>query len=155
MKKIVILVLVISMLTTVAYAQGESSIKGIGGRAGFSISPEQFFIGGFMDMGQLVGPMRVVPNLEIGFGDNHTSFCINGDLIYDIEDTPFSAGAELGINHVSYSSAWGSASATDIGLSILGNYKLELGNGTPLILEAKLGLTNSADFKVSAGYNFF
>ncbi len=156
MKKIVILVLAISMLATFAFAEGETKSMDIGARAGYSISPDQIFLGAHMDLGQLVGPMRVVPNIEIGFGNDVTLMCFNGDLIYDIENTPFSVGGELGLIHSSVDlGPFGSASSTDIGLSILGDYRLEMSNGKTLLLEGKLGLTNSPDFKFTVGYNFF
>lgn len=166
MKKLMILVLAIGMLATSAYAEGETETTGstIGARAGYSISPDQFFFGAHMDLGQLAGPMRIVPNVEIGFGDNLTLICINGDLVYDFADTPWSVGGELGIIYSSWDDGGLSdipgfesydSSSTDIGLSVLGDYRLVMSNGKTLLLEGKLGLTNSPDFKFTVGYNFF
>lgn len=163
MKKLVILVLAISMMATVTYGQEESSSSNIGLRAGYSISPDQIFLGAHMDMGQLVGPMRLVPNVEIGFGNSMTLVCINGDLVYDFADTPWSVGGELGIIYTSWDDGGLSdipgydfdSSSTDIGLSVLGNYRLAMSNGKTLLLEGKLGLANSPDFKITVGYNFF
>ncbi len=165
MKKLVILVMALSLMAGMAFAEGESGSEslGIGARAGYSISPDQFFLGAHMDLGQLVGPMRLVPNIEIGFGSSLTTMCFNGDLLYDFEGTPWAAGGELGIIHTSWDDGGLSdipgveydSSNTEIGLSVLGNYNLELSNGKILLLEAKLGLANSPDFKLTVGYNFF
>jgi len=162
MKKMLVLVMALSLISTVAMAEGESSGMQIGLRGGLSLSPDQIHFGAHTDLGQLVGPMRVVPNVEIGFGDNLTMICINGDLLYDFPETPFSIGGEVGINYMKYDfgdlGAFSSVvddTSTDIGFSVLGNYNLVLNNGKTLLLEAKLGLANSADFKLTAGYNFF
>ncbi len=165
-KKIVIFTLVLSMVASFAFAEGEAESKSldIGARAGYSISPDQFFLGAHMDLGKLVGPMRLVPNIEIGFGNDLTTMCFNGDLIYDFEDTPWGVGGELGIIHTSWDDGGLSdipgyedidSSSTDIGLSALGNYRLEMSNGKILLLEGKIGLANSPDFKLTVGYNFF
>ncbi len=163
MKKILVLVLALGLVSSVAVAEGESSGMEIGLRAGLTLSPDQFHVGAHTDLGQLVGPMRLVPNIEVGFGDSITMICINGDLVYDFPDTPFSVGGELGINYMKfdfgdYESIPGfevDDTSTDLGISVLGNYNLKMSNGKTLLLEAKLGLTNSADFKFTAGYNFF
>lgn len=163
MKKLVILVMVICMMANVALAQDESTGSTIGARAGYSLSPDQFFLGAHMDMGQIVGPMRLVPNVEIGFGNDLTLVCLNGDLVYDFAGTPWSVGGELGIIFTSwddqgYNDIPGvdiDTSSTDVGLSVLGDYRLEMSNGKTLLLEGKLGLSNSPDFKFTVGYNFF
>ncbi len=164
MKKCLILVLAISLVATFAFAEGESKSSTIGARAGYSISPDQIFLGAHMDLGKLLGPMRLVPNFEIGFGNDVTVMCFNGDLIYDFEGTPWSVGGEVGFIHTSWDDyglseipGYGDfdTSSTDIGLSVLGDYRLEMSNGKILLLEGKLGLTNSPDFKITVGYNFF
>lgn len=166
MKKMVVLLIALSLVATVAMAEGEtsdSSTGAIGLRAGLSLSPDQFHFGAHTNLGQIVGPMRLVPNIEIGFGDDMTMICLNGDLVYDFPDTPFSVGGELGINYVKYDFGDFESipgfevddTSTDLGLSVLANYNLVMGSGKTLLLEAKLGLSNSADFKFTAGYNFF
>ena len=165
MKKIVILALAISMMATMAFAQGETESKpmAFGARVGYSISPDQFYVGAQADLGNVFGPGRLVPNVEFGFGDNLTTICFNGDYLYDFEGTPWTVGGEVGIIYTSWDDGGLSdipgydydSSSTDIGLSVLGNYNLVLSNGKILVLEAKLGLANSPDFKLGVGYNFF
>jgi hypothetical protein len=164
MKKMLVLVMALSLVASVAMAQGEkTSSSNIGLRAGLSLSPDQVHVGAHMNMGQIVGPLRLVPNVEIGFGESITMICLNGDFVYDFPDTPFSVGGEIGLNYAKYDFGDYSSipgleiddSTTDLGLSILADYNLVLSNGKTLLLEAKLGLTDSADFKFTAGYNFF
>jgi len=103
-----------------------------------------------MDMGQVLPPMRLVPNVEIGFGNDVTMICFNGDLIYDFADSPFGIGGELGLNYADVSNA---GSNTDLGMSVLGNYRLVMKNGHNMLLEAKIGLLDSPDFKFTVGYS--
>ncbi len=165
MKKIVILALAISMVASFAFAQegAESKSTAFGARVGYSFSPDQFYVGAQADFGHVFGPGRLVPNFEIGFGDSFTTMCFNGDYLYDFEGTPWTVGGEIGVIHSSWDDGGLSdipgfdfdTSSTDIGLSVLGNYNLEMSNGKTLVLEAKLGLANSPDFKLGAGYYFF
>lgn len=145
MKRIVLLTLVLVM------AAGSASAGQFGLRGGLTLDPDQFHIGGHMDMGQIVGPMRLVPNIEIGFGNDITFVAFNGDLVYDFADTPWSIGGELGLNVVDHKDF---DSQTDFGLSVLGNYRVGLSSGKTLLLEAKLGLVDSPDAKFTVGWNF-
>lgn len=167
MKKSLVLVLALCLVACAAMAQDEAAASKkmeIGLRAGYSMSPDQFHFGAHTDLGQVIEPLRLVPNIEIGFGDNITMICLNGDLLYDFPDTPFSVGGEIGINYIKYD--FGEFSSipgldiddtdTGLGVSILGNYNYLMSNGKTLLLEAKLGLTDKTpDFKITAGYNFF
>lgn len=165
MKKIVIFALMISLVATCAFAEGETEGKVLktGARVGYSFSPDQFFIGAHTDLGNVIGPTRLVPNIEFGFGGDWTTIALNADFLYDFEGTAWSVGGEVGIIRTSwddhgYSDIPGvdyDTSSTDLGLSVLGGYRLQMSNGTTLLLEGKLGLANSPDFKLSVGYNFF
>ncbi len=156
MKRAVLLSLVVCLLA------GTASATEYGARAGVSLSPDQFHIGGHADLGLVTDSLRLVPNVEIGFGDNLTLIAVNGDLIYDFPNTPWSVGGELGLNFSKYD--FGNLSnvpgfevddtSTDFGLSALGNYRLVLDSGKTLLLEGKLGLVDSPDFKITVGWNF-
>ena len=145
MKRLVLLTFVICLL-----ASGASASE-LGFRAGLTVDPDQFHVGAHLDLGQVIPPLRLVPNVEIGFGDNATLIAFNGDLLYDFADTPWSLGGELGMNYVDHDNA---GSNTDFGLSVLGNYRLGLNSGKTLLLEAKLGLVDSPDFKFTIGWTF-
>ena len=136
---------------TILLTAGTATAAQYGMRAGLSLSPDQFVVGGQMDLGAAIGATRLVPNVELGFGNSLTTVAFNGGLIYDFPDTPWSLGGELGLNIADHSSG---ASSTDLGLSVLGDYRLGLSSGKTLILEAKLGLVDSADFKFTVGWSF-
>jgi hypothetical protein len=145
MKRLVLLSIAICLVA------GTASAAEFGLRGGLTIDPDQFHIGGHIDLGPVLDPLRIVPNIEIGFGSDHTVIAFNGDLIYDFPDTPWSIGGELGMNYVDHDNA---GSNTDFGLSVLGDYRVGLSSGKTLLLEAKLGLIDSPDFKFTVGWGF-
>lgn len=145
MKRLVLLSIAICLIA------GTASAADFGLRGGLTLSPDQFHIGAHTDVGPVIESLRLVPNVEVGFGDNFTLIALNGDLIYDFPDTPWSIGGELGMNFTDHDHA---GSNTDFGLSVLGDYRLGLSSGKTLLLEAKLGLLDSPDFKFTVGWNF-
>ena len=145
MKRLILLTLVMCL------AAGAASAAQFGLRGGLTIDPDQFHVGGHVDLGPVIAPMRIVPNVEIGFGDNFTVVALTGDLIYDFGETPWSLGGEIGMNFTDHDQG---GSNTDFGLSVLGNYRVGLSSGKTLLLEAKLGLIDSPDFKFTVGWNF-
>ena len=146
MKKLILTALTLALLATPAAAAD------IGLRAGLTSGPDQFHFGAHTDLGTILPPMRLVPNIEIGLGDDITFISFNGDLIYDFAATPFGVGGELALQYVDHDVA---GSDTELGLSALGNYRLGLDNGKTLLLEAKVGLMDAPDFKFTVGYSFF
>ena len=64
-------------------------------------------------------------------------------------------GGELGINIANYDINIPGVddTNTDIGLSAVGDYRLTLNSGKTLLLEAKLGISDSPDFKFTVGWN--
>ena len=146
MKNILFFFCTVALLATTANA-AEFGLRG-----GLTVNPDQFHVGAHVDLGNVLPPMRLVPNVEIGFGDNMTVIAMNGDLIYDFANSPFGVGGELGLI---YKDFYGHDSNTDLGLSALGNYRLGLNNGKTLLFEAKVGLLDSPDFKFTVGYSFF
>ncbi len=162
MKKMMVVVMVLALAGMSVAAEGEATGNIFGARVGYSFSPDQFFFGGHMDMGQVFAPMRLVPNLEIGFGNDLTTVALNGDLIYDFPETAFGVGGELGFVY----SNWDDhglndidgvdvdTSDTDVSLSVLGEYRHSLSNGKTMFGQLKFGLSGTADFKVLVGYNF-
>ena len=146
MKKLFLLTTVLCLAATGA------SAGDIGLRAGLTSGPDQFHIGAHTDLGTVLPPLRLVPNVEIGFGDNLTLVSLNGDFIYDFAGSPFGAGGEIAMQFWNFD---GGGSDTELGLSALGNYRLGLSNGKTLLLEIKIGLMDAPDFKATVGYTFF
>jgi hypothetical protein len=53
---------------------------GVGVRAGLSRSPDQFLVGGQLEVGPVFGPAYLAPSLDFGFGDPETVAIVNADL---------------------------------------------------------------------------
>jgi hypothetical protein len=54
----------------------------VGGRAGVSIDPEQFYFGGRAETLPLIDRLHFRPNLEIGLGDETTIAAFNAEFAY-------------------------------------------------------------------------
>src|SRR5262249_35757202 len=52
------------------------------GGGGSPAAPNQASIGGHADLGPLVGSLWFRPNIEIGFGDDVTTFALNGEVAW-------------------------------------------------------------------------
>ena len=51
-------------------------------RAGISVDPDQFFVGGHYETGPLVDRLHFKPNIEVGFGDDITLVGVNFEFVY-------------------------------------------------------------------------
>ncbi|MEN8008552.1 MAG: hypothetical protein ABFS42_16200 [Candidatus Krumholzibacteriota bacterium] len=150
MKRTILLTFALCLMTSAAFAGG------FGLRGGLTLDPDQFHFGGHYNVGQIFEPMRLVPNVEVGFGDNHTFWALNADLIWDIPESAFSIGGELGLNIVHVDVGRDpitgidySDTRSDFGLSILGDYRFN----AQWFGEMKLGLSDSPDLKLTVGFD--
>ncbi len=161
-RKIPILTMVMLILAlTTGLAAADSRDRsfgyyGWGPRVGLAVDPDQFVIGGHVDMGEPIAHLRLQPNLELGFGDDITNIEINAPLHFRFADpidvwSPY-AGLELG-----YSIAFvdGGEDNADLGVKIVGGFERHLGDGNKFFLEGKAGLSDEvADWKFLVGWTF-
>jgi hypothetical protein len=131
-------------------------------RGGATFDPDQVHVGVHMNGGELFADGWFIPNVEIGFGDNVTLVAINPELVYKFNkrgsaDWGFYIGAGLGLNIVSWDEGQDGRdhSDTDLGLNILGGMSRKLSAGNDFFLELKLGVADSPDGKVTAGFTFY
>ena len=158
-KKILMFALIIGILYSLTvYANTRPvGFNGIGPRIGFTITPDQFHFGGHIDFGDLAENLMMLPNLEIGIGDNLTTVAPSFELDYRFRSnwgawTPYLGG---GLGPVFYSAKHGDS------WSKLGLY-LEFGVGKGsstresghFFIEGKLGLVDAPDFKATVGWTF-
>lgn len=119
----------------------------LGLRAGFSLNPDQAVIGGhtLLPIGQ---GFTLVPNVDVGFGEDMVTLGFHGDLHYYFDTQtvwkPY-AGAGATFN-IMDGEAFGGGSL--IGGLAIG--KTRFGN---MFLEAKFGLGDVPDFKLLVGFN--
>jgi hypothetical protein len=125
-------------------------------RAGFTSSPDQFIVGGQLELSPVAEHLYIVPSGEVGFGDHATTLAFNGDLqyrflVHDSAVHPY-AGGGLAVYYVNVD---GGGSDTNLGADILGGMFFNERSGTPMFVEAKLGLTDEVpDWKFIFGVNF-
>lgn len=162
LRKILMVGLVAAGLPAAAFAQSSSGtgpvVTAWGPRLGFSSGPDQFVFGGQLDLGNLAPDLTLTPNVEIGLGDNATTFALNGDLHYHfrVQNSPWRpyVGGGIGFTHISIDTPFGDVSDTDVGASILGGAIVPTQSGSRFFVEGKLGLGDIADFKLLIGWNF-
>jgi len=136
-----------------------------GPRAGFSANPDQVVVGAHLDFGEIARQLGLRPNIELGLGDHVTTVAPAGDLFWLPPQKwqrwqPY-LGGELAITYakanIDYPPGYVGPkddSNTDLGLMLLGGVQTDLSNGKQLLLELKIGLTNTADLKLMAGLTF-
>lgn len=130
----------------------------LGLRAGYTSWENlgQIHMGGHAKIAEIFPNWDLIPNVELGLGDNVTLVTLNGDLVYnftELLDKPwgFYAGGELGLNIADTERN----TNTDLGISGLAGFSYDRYNGNQVIMEMKFGILDSPGFKLTFGYTFF
>lgn len=157
MKRKLFLAVLGALLVPLAAHAGTFST--IGPRIGFSTDPGQVLVGGQLVLGDAAPNLDFVPNVDLGFGDDATVISLNGDFHYRFQIQgarwqPY-AGAGIALNFVSVDNGIGNnASDTFAGGSIIVGADVPTQSGSRFFTELKLGLDDTADLKMLAGWNF-
>ncbi len=159
MKKLVIATLIAGLLCSVSAFGSKRPVgfHGIGPRLGMTVNPDQFHFGGHIDFGDISENLMILPNLEIGVGDNITTVAPSFELDYRFRSdwgawTPYLGG---GVGPIFYSWKHG-GSQTETGVYMQfgvgkGSSRSESGH---FFMEGKLGLADAPDFKATIGWTF-
>jgi hypothetical protein len=126
-----------------------AAAQGPGVRAGASVDPDQFYVGGHYETRALVQRLHFRPNLEIGFGDDVTTVGLNLEFVYKIPiEGPWNlyAGGGPALNIYSFDDD----SETNGGLNLL--FGAETSTG--LLFEVKVGAIDSPEVKFGVGYTW-
>lgn len=120
-------------------------------RAGVSLDPDQFYVGGHIETGPLVERLVFRPNVEVGFGDDVTLAAFNFEFVWKFPrgrgQWGFYAGGGPAINLYQFD---GSGDDAGGGFNVVGG----LENRKGLFFELKLGVADSPDFKFGVGFTF-
>lgn len=126
--------------------------RGWGIRAGVGDDPDQGIVGAHWDLGTLTKNLRWVPNLEGGFGDNHTIISTTLPLHYvfpvDGSVVPFAGGGPL-LAYVDHDHARGGSDfEVALGLALGAEWTLKSGNRLFLELDLTSGDTHDVKFLI-------
>jgi len=159
MKSFLIILVSTGFLSSLTVSAGTrpAGFHGIGPRIGATINPDQIHFGGHIDFGDLAGNLMMLPNVEIGIGDDLTTIAPSFELDYRFHSdwgvwTPYLGG---GIGPVFYSAKHG-GSESELGLYM----QAGIGKGRSgsqsghFFIEGKLGLVDAPDFKATVGWTF-
>jgi hypothetical protein len=139
------------LVACVAGVVPAASAQTAGVRAGVSVDPDQFFVGGHVETERLVDRVYLRPNVEVGFGDDLTTIALNIEAVYKIPldrtQWTFYAGGGPGVNFYRFD---GGGSNSQAGLNLLAGLEHDRG----FFFEVKGGAWDSPDLKFTAGYAF-
>lgn len=149
-----------TLFASSAASAGSLGYRGWGPRAGVTFDPDQFHFGAHFDMGDLASHLRFQPNVEVGVGDNFLVAGFNAEALYFFAEnwdgfSPY-AGSGVNLNWVSFDPdvpGVESVDDLDAGIPIIGGVEKGFDTGR-LLIEVKLGLIDSPDFKVTGGWTF-
>jgi len=151
--------IILALAAGLALAGTASARTPVGIRAGYTDwdGLSQAHFGAHLKVGELFPNVDLTPGLEFGFSGGATVATLNGDLAYkftELVEAPwgFYAGGSLSLNYLKPDAF---DSDLKVGLSgLIGGSHL-LNNGDQILLEVRLGILDSPDFKITAGYTFF
>ena len=127
------------------------------------MNPDQFNFGAHMDAGRLSSRVRLQPSFELGFGNGVLLAATNFDAHYLFTAKRFRpyAGGGLGLNFIDVQSGIGRSGGLDIEpvLNLVGGAEWgapRSGSGAfrRYLMEARVGMGDTPEFKLVAGVNF-
>jgi hypothetical protein len=162
--RILVALAIAAVAAAPALAQEEAggaspTLQKFGLRAGWTSwdSLNQFHFGAHYLAGELFPNVELTPNVEIGVGDDATIVAVQADLAYQFTEffqKPWGlyGGGSLAFNYYKPS---GFDSDTDLGLSLVAGGKYDFASGRQGMLEIRVGLMDSPDFKLTVGTTLF
>jgi hypothetical protein len=155
-----------SLLVAILLGLGESealaqetapSGLGFGVRAGLGLDPDQFVVGGQFTLGAKAFSLaRIVPSVDIGFGDNVTTFAFNADLLFRfiLEGTSFGLYGGGGPTLAYWDVSNSSSSSWDFGLSLTVGAQVPIFKTNATNIEGRFGIGDIPDFRLLFAFIF-
>ena len=145
------------LLPLPAVAQ-EIRYVGFGLRAGVTSDPDQFHVGAHIDAGEFAEDVRFRPSVELGFGDDVFVGVISLDVLYQFmvaAGRPY-AGGGVALAYYDFDNDArrfeGRSNEVEAGFNLFGGFEWE--GAQRYLIEARLGLGDLPDFKLTAGISF-
>jgi hypothetical protein len=162
MKYLCMAALGLLILAGVATAETDMGFMGAGVRAGFRLDPDQFLVGGQLDLGEFTTNLRFMPNASIGFGDYLTLISINPEVHYLFKDAPiadgtwFYAGGGLDLLYAKIDNVPEpfDDSDTTLGFSITGGIERQMSDSQSLMGEIRMVFEDDSFFEIVGAWNF-
>jgi opacity protein-like surface antigen len=144
-------------MPTVAQAQSDIGVRRVGIRGGLTVDPDQGHIGMHVNAGNFAPRVRFQPSFEIGFGSNRVVGMINIDAFYDFDASGWSPylGGGLGVGIISRDRGRNDGDDdvnVEAGVNLVGGF--EWGEANKYLLEARVGIGDIPDFKLTVGLSF-
>lgn len=156
-------VVVVTMLVS-SHASGQDlEIRALGVRGGIGSNPDQFHIGAYLHAGYLARHVRFQPGFEMGIGNGVRLGAVNADVLYVFSSPSWRpyVGGGPGLNFVDVTDGVGESRGLELEpvLNLVGGIEwgaIPKGSRAPhrYLLEARVGLGETSDLKLSAGFTF-
>ena len=153
------------VLSALPAASAEMGLRGWGLRAGVASDPDQVLLGVHWDLGDVAPQLRMVPNVQLGIGDDAT--VLEGTLpvhyVFGKVDAGFApyAGGGLAVAWIDFdhddghgNDFDGDDSDVELGAKVLGGLEWGLRSGNKFFVELNLGIGDIHDFQAVAGWTF-
>jgi len=143
-----------------AHAADSVGFRGWGPRIGLTSDPDQIHFGAHFDFGRFARHLRWQPNVEVGVGSDQTVVAWNiFEVAYRFAGrwdrwSPYLGGG-MGLNVYGGRDGILDDTTSRVGVSALGGIEKGLSGGDRMFLEAKVGLDDSPDLKLTVGWTFF
>ena len=164
--KHIALVVLAACLAPVSQARAQDlGVQAFGLRSGISMNPDQFHFGVYLNAGHFTDRVRFQPSFEVGLGNGLKLGTVNADALYLFASRrwrPY-AGGGLGINFIDVTDGVGQDRGLEIEpvLNVVGGIEWGVSKGKTgsrnlhrYLLEARLGLGDTPELKITAGITF-
>ncbi len=137
-------------LTPVAHADNTR----FGVRAGFGLEPDQFVIGGQAVFGRYLKIFRFAPSVDLGFGDDMTTYNVNGDFRVSLSPpgstTALYVAGGPTISHFEFDNG----NDTEVGLSLVGGVNFPMSGSGSYNAEFRYGVGDIPEVRFLFGISF-
>ena len=162
----VFLLLSALVLSALPAISAEMGLRGWGLRAGVASDPDQVLLGAHWDLGDVAPQLRMVPNVQLGIGDDAT--VLEGTLpvhyVFGKVDAGFApyVGGGLAVAWIDFDhddNGNGNDfdeddSDVELGAKVLGGLEWGMRSGNKFFVELNLGIGDIHDFQAVAGWTF-
>ena len=145
----------LALLAAPARAQQSEEGLGFGARTGFGLEPDQFVIGAQVGIGKTISVARIVPSVDVGFGNSVTTVAFNADLIFRlrVEDTRFAFYGGGGPTVALFDASKG-GSSWEVGGTAVAGVSVPVFRSVPTNVEARFGIGDIPDFRLLVAFMF-